>query len=250
MSRLRLAVAASVGVLGAIAITVSLVAGTPASALGKTSAAAAVLPLATTGAASNTTVDSATVSGTVNPEGKPATYFFEYGSTASYGLQTAPAGAGSGTGSVAISAHLTGLQAGQTYHYRLVAKTPAGTGVGADATLSTTAATSAVQLMGHEGFVSPGDIVGIELGCFGPAACSGTFKVTVNGAEIGSASFAEASNTGGFVNIRLSATGVQELKANQPNHLLHAVVTVTTSSGQSVTGTFGLARWYWKDLSK
>jgi hypothetical protein len=242
--------AAGVGVLGAIAITVSLVASAPASAVGRTAAAPATLPLATTGAASNPTVDSAVVSGTVNPEGKPATYFFEYGTTASYGLQTAPGGAGSGTGAVAVSAHLTGLTAGQTYHYRLVAKTPAGTGVGADLTLSTTAPTSAVLLMGHEGFVSPGDIVGVELGCFGPAACTGTFKVTFNGTEIGSGAYTQAPNTGGFLNIRLSSTGVADLRANHPNHLLRAVVTVTTSTGQSVSGTFGLARWYWQDFSK
>lgn len=255
MSRLRLILAATVGVFGAIAIAIAVspAASAPASTRGTTTAAqnaAATPPQATTGAATDTTYDSAIVNGTVNPEGRAATYYFEYGSSTSYGLYTAPAGAGSGTGPVAVNAHLNLLRAGQTYHYRLVARTSAGTTNGADQTLSTSTATSTVQLMGHEGFVSPGNVVGIEVGCFGPAACSGTFKVTANGTEIGNGGFSQASNTGGFQNIKLNATGVADLRANRPNHLLSAEVEVTTNTGQSLSGTFGLACWYWKDFSK
>src|SRR4051812_19458267 len=63
-------------------------------------AVAAGPPSATTGAASSVTQSSATVSGTVDPQGIATTYRFEYGTSSSYGLQTADVDAGSGTGAV------------------------------------------------------------------------------------------------------------------------------------------------------
>ena len=49
-----------------------------------------------------------------------------------------PASAGSGTKSVAVTAALTGLAAGTTYHFRLVATNASGTTTGADRTFATT----------------------------------------------------------------------------------------------------------------
>jgi hypothetical protein len=102
-------------------------------------AVAAGPPSATTGAASSITQTSATVSGTVDPQGTATTYRFEYGTSASYGLQTADVDAGSGTGAVHASANLTGLTSDTTYHYRLVATNAAGVTRGADRTLKTDA---------------------------------------------------------------------------------------------------------------
>lgn len=65
----------------------------------------------------------ATLSGTVNPRGHEAKYFFEYGTTTSYGSSTAEGSTGSGTSPVSVSTTVTGLTAQLTYHYRLVAKT-------------------------------------------------------------------------------------------------------------------------------
>jgi hypothetical protein len=102
-------------------------------------AAAAGPPSATTGAASSVTQSSATVSGTVDPQGTATTYRFEYGTSSSYGLQTAEVDAGSGTGAVDASANLTGLTSDTTYHYRLVATNAAGVTRGSDRTLKTDA---------------------------------------------------------------------------------------------------------------
>jgi hypothetical protein len=102
-------------------------------------AAAAGPPSATTGAASSVTQTSATVAGTVDPQGTATTYRFEYGTSTSYGLQTADADAGSGTGAVDASAALTGLTSDTTYHYRLVAASSAGVTRGSDRTLKTDA---------------------------------------------------------------------------------------------------------------
>ena len=65
------------------------------------------------------------------------TYRFEYGTSTSYGLQTAEADAGSGTGAVDASANLGGLTTDTTYHYRVVATNAAGVTRGSDHTLKT-----------------------------------------------------------------------------------------------------------------
>jgi hypothetical protein len=89
-------------------------------------------PAAVTGGASNVTSSSATLSGTVDPSGRPTTSFFEYGTSTSYGHKTSVANDGLGTDPVGVSATVTGLSAGHTYHFRLVATSDAGTSHGAD----------------------------------------------------------------------------------------------------------------------
>jgi hypothetical protein len=100
-------------------------------------------PRASTGAASNVSETGATVSGIVNPGGAPASYRFDYGPTASYGSR-APApdvDAGSDAADHDVSASITGLAAGTTYHYRLLATNcggcAGGTAVGADRVFTT-----------------------------------------------------------------------------------------------------------------
>ncbi len=204
-------------------------------------------PAATTSAASDILDSSANLNGTVNPSGAPTSYYFQYGTTTAYGLQTAPADAGSGTGAVAVHVHINGLSPTTAYHYRLVAVNDGGTVYGADQTLTTSTATSTVKLMGHMGFVSPGYIVGVEIGCFGPAPCQGTFKATVGGAVIGTGSFKQGSQTGGFQNIKLNTAGQQLLRGNRPNHLLAVNVLVSVNGGQTINGSLSFATWYWKD---
>jgi hypothetical protein len=102
-------------------------------------AAAAGPPSATTGAATSVTQGGATLTGTVDPQGTATTYHFEYGTSSSYGLQSAEVDAGSGTGAVDASATLSGLTSDTTYHYRLVATNAAGVTRGADRTLKTDA---------------------------------------------------------------------------------------------------------------
>ena len=99
-------------------------------------------PVATTGAAGQIGPRDATVNGTVNPNGTSTTYWFQYGTTMSYGLQTGIHNAGSGTSDRRVSGHLSGLAAGTTYHYRLVAQNAAGTTRGADQTFATSAASA------------------------------------------------------------------------------------------------------------
>jgi hypothetical protein len=105
--------------------------------------AAAVAPVESTGGAKGVTATSATLTGTVNPEGQATTYYFQYGtSPTSYGSTTpaSPADAGSGTKNVPVSAPAGSLAANTTYHYRLVATNGSGTTTGADHAFKTTPA--------------------------------------------------------------------------------------------------------------
>ncbi len=93
-------------------------------------------PLATTGPASGISTGEATISGTINPEGKETAYRFEYGTNTEYGTQAF------GTvlpeqGVQTVTLSLRGLEAGTTYHYRLVVSNPGGEATGADATFTT-----------------------------------------------------------------------------------------------------------------
>ncbi len=94
---------------------------------------------ATTGSTSSVKRTSATVHGTVKPNGYSATYQFQYGTSTAYGktAPATPASAGSGSGAVTVSAALTGLASGKTYYYRLVAYSLGFTVTGADRTFKT-----------------------------------------------------------------------------------------------------------------
>ena len=101
--------------------------------------AASSPPLVSTGPVTEVGPTGATVAGAVNPNGLATSWYVEYGPTTAYGSKTASADAGSGTDFVAVSASLTGLQAGTSYHYRFSATSKAGTAVGMDGVLATTA---------------------------------------------------------------------------------------------------------------
>jgi len=111
-------------------------------ALSASQALATAAPAATTGPAQQVQFASATVSGTVNPSGAATSYYFEYGSTSAYGVQTSPTSAGAGTANVAVQQTLSGLTASTTYHYRLVATSPGGTTYGQDAAPAVTTGTA------------------------------------------------------------------------------------------------------------
>ncbi|HET8953897.1 MAG TPA: fibronectin type III domain-containing protein [Solirubrobacteraceae bacterium] len=116
-----------------------LVAAVPAVAL-------ADAPAATTGAASGVTRSAATLNGTADPNGTSTTWYFDYGTTTAYGLQSAGGDAGAANDPVAVSTALSGLSAGTTYHYRLVAVSADGTVTGADRTFRTAAGPSLPSL--------------------------------------------------------------------------------------------------------
>jgi hypothetical protein len=121
-------------------------------------------PKATTEPATSVKSTQATLNGTVDPEGVATSYWFEYGTTTSYGTKI-PATAievGSGTSGVAVSRTPTGLTPGTTYHYRVVAESEAGTADGADRSLTTGGGIPPVEL---EGSFTVESEEGISVGC-------------------------------------------------------------------------------------
>jgi hypothetical protein len=80
---------------------------------------------------------SAVVGGIVNPNDKPATYSFEYGTTTAYGAATAAASLAKGKVDVTVVATLTGLEQSTTYHVRLVASNSDGLTRGVDVAFTT-----------------------------------------------------------------------------------------------------------------
>ena len=241
MRKMRVAAAVVLLSCGLLALAITS-ASSPAPA-----SAAASPPSATSGSPSSVGESSATVNGTVNPNGQSTTYYFRYGTTTSYGLQTTPAGAGSGTGMVAVHAALDGLSPNTTYHYQLVATSSAGTTNGADETLTTTSTTaSQAVVLGHEGFVSPGWVVGAELGCFhGTTTCTGQLTMSHDGTVIAQRNYSLPPDSGGFQNMELNSTGQKAVGSNGVFNLIPVTVTATQTGGQTVSWVIHLARWVW-----
>jgi hypothetical protein len=96
------------------------------------------LPHAVTEGSSEQTGTTVKLSGSVDPEGTYTTYHFEYGTEAeNYSAATPENSAGEGSTSVPVSATVTGLQPGTSYHYRITANSAEGTAVGTDNTFKT-----------------------------------------------------------------------------------------------------------------
>jgi hypothetical protein len=119
----------SIVVLGSTLLVGAVV---PAAALAKP-------PSVTTLTASSVGPHSAVVGGSLNPNDKPATYSFEYGTTTAYGTSTAAASIAKGKVAVTVVATVTGLEPNTTYHFRLVASNSDGTAHGTDVTFTTSA---------------------------------------------------------------------------------------------------------------
>src|SRR4051794_41364369 len=119
-------VAARLAVLGALLV------------LAPAALAATAAPGATTGPVSSLGSTSATVDGTVDPNGQATTWYFEYGASTAYGSRTASSSAGSGQSALDVSAALGGVDPGTTYHYRPLGTSSRGTRPGADRLFPTT----------------------------------------------------------------------------------------------------------------
>ncbi len=95
------------------------------------------LPSLSTGTATEPAAGAFTLNGSVDPSGLAVTSCeFEYGTSTAYGSTAECASnPGSGSGAVAVSARVSGLQAGAEYHYRLVAGNANGVNHGEDRTV-------------------------------------------------------------------------------------------------------------------
>ena len=113
-----------------------------------TQPAVPIPPDVVTGWATEISGNSAKLNGTVNPNGANTTYYFEYGTTTSYGSTTTSTNAGAGTNDVSVSTSLSGLSTNTTYHYRLVASNSGGTAYGIDQSFTAGAISKVIIVSG------------------------------------------------------------------------------------------------------
>ncbi len=79
----------------------------------------------------------ATISGGIYRNRLDTKWWIEYGTTTAYGTTTPETDIGAGSAPVEVTASLSRLNAGTTYHYRLVAENSSGTAFGYDYTFTT-----------------------------------------------------------------------------------------------------------------
>ncbi|MGH2944290.1 MAG: hypothetical protein ACRDLN_16110 [Solirubrobacteraceae bacterium] len=94
-------------------------------------------PTVTTGGIADLGQQSATLLGQVKVNGAQTTYFFQYGTTTIFGAVTPSVTVPGNSGTVNITAPLTGLAPFTRYHYRLVARNRNGTVNGVRRSLKT-----------------------------------------------------------------------------------------------------------------
>jgi hypothetical protein len=87
-------------------------------------------PAVATSSAASITTTTATLEGSVDPGNGETTYFFQYGTSTIYGVQTVPATLDAGSTTVSVSASIRGLKATTSYVFRLVASNSEGTSYG------------------------------------------------------------------------------------------------------------------------
>lgn len=78
-------------------------------------------PIVATGPATQVGKNTVTVTGVISPNNQATTYYFQWGTSTSYGQQTVALVVPAGTTAVPVSTTLTGLEARKVFHYRLVA---------------------------------------------------------------------------------------------------------------------------------
>ncbi len=95
------------------------------------------VPTVVTDSATNITAYSVILHGTVNTNGIPCSYYFDYGSTASYGSQSTQKNLDSGLTLLTVSDTILHLQPTTVYHYRIVCSNIYGVGRGDDQSFTT-----------------------------------------------------------------------------------------------------------------
>jgi uncharacterized repeat protein (TIGR01451 family) len=200
---------------------------------------AASIPTVTTGSASNIAPTTATLNGTLNPNGQSTTAQFQYGLTTSYGSNAPVAGNFTGNTAQGASASLTGLTPSTTYHFRLAATNILGGTNGLDQTF-TTAALSIVDLAitkFHSGNFTQGDASDtytILVTNLGTAASSGSITVT-DSLPAGLTATA-LSGSGWTANLgNLTCTRSDTLSAGTNFPPITVTVSVATNASSNVT---------------
>jgi hypothetical protein len=202
--------------------------GTAAATAASTANVTAGKPSAATQGARAVSINGALVNGTINANGDPTSYSFQYGTTTEYGSSTRSSSLGSGNSGRAVSASLSGLTPGTTYHYRVIATNAQGTAVGADQTFRTTALLVSLKVR-HDGrFV-------VVVNAPGPGTVD---LVVMAGKNVFGHSRARAKHAGRLkLLVRPNRTGEQLLKHHRRHVTFRLTVTFAPHSGRTTSIT-------------
>lgn len=111
--------------------------GSSGPSAGPVTPAVGSVPSVVTDAATSISTTTAMLNATINPNGSPTTYYFQYGTTASYGVETPIVSVASTTNSAQVSMEITGLSPNTTYLFQVVATNTTGSAEGGGVTLTT-----------------------------------------------------------------------------------------------------------------
>jgi hypothetical protein len=200
-------------------------------------------PLATTGTATAVTAIGATLRGTVNPQGLPTTFHFEYGATTAYGSSTASQQAGTDSADHSVSQAVSGLLPSKLYHFRLVATNASGTTAGADQTFTTSAdpfkgvviARQTVRLSKNKVRIRVSCPAGIPGNCTGTLVLKSAKRVSASKRKIlslGRAKFSIQPGQKKKVTVRISKAGRRYLARKGK---LKATARATSKDGAGVS---------------
>jgi hypothetical protein len=185
------------------AIGLMLCAGTGAGAGSAAASSTSQKPAVDTGTAIDLGYASATLTGSVDPRRTATYYYFQYGPTDAYGLQTPLSEAGAGDAALAVKVALTGLSPLTIYHYRLVAVSPVGTAFGVDRSLRTMKVPLSLAIVASPDPVLFGGPISIQGTLSGTGNVnrevvlqSNAFPFTAGFADVGNPEL--TSSTGGF----------------------------------------------------
>ncbi|MFH0888351.1 MAG: hypothetical protein V1871_04005 [Planctomycetota bacterium] len=150
-------------------------------------------PTCATNPATNITINSATLNGTINPNGTATTAYFNYGLTTSYTITTTSQAIGTGTTGLAVSATISSLTLNAEYNFRVVGSSSFGTTYGSNRTFTPIAPPSVCATQGAtnvtansvtlNGTVNPNGVATTAYFGYGPY---GTYPLSTTAQAIGS----------------------------------------------------------------
>ena len=207
-------------------------------------------PSATTGGA-DVNGASATLSGSVNPNGVASSYYFEFGTTATTASRRRRRAPARALRRCRCRPRCRASTANATYHYRLVAVGPNGAiSIGADRTFTTGgSATTRLGLFGQTAFADQNGVGGVFVACLGGAACRGSLTLSRSGKQLGVRSaYSLRQNDGGFVHVTLNDLGKRLLR-QRGTMRVKATVANALVRGQTVAKTITLVRYSTRGLT-
>jgi len=186
-----------------------------------TSSGSAQAPTALTLDARSVGTTTGTLRGLVNPQGAATTVTFEYGPTTSYGTTVAatPGSVAANASDTFVSAALTNLVPGTTYHYRVKAVNTHGTTPGADRTFTTPSGSSAGGLDSAFDVAVNGEVIAAATQPDGKLIIAGDFSQVAGVARSGIARL----NANGTLDAGFNPTvgvGIETVAVQRSGHIL------------------------------